>query len=279
MDHHAFPCALTGQLMQKLGECWLFQQANTKPPGSLVGLPDIASRPRFSTTSIVYHLNQPLKQAPHLRFRNGFSIIEVMIAITVLAVALAAILNNYQVLDSARRDTAARGAVSEIARAILDRVVASDVRALGTANPTAAVVPQPWSLARVEDLPAVRPPLSIQAANPNDDLVVQGLLPANVIVPNLRVYIEYYRGDDVIDAQTGTVIAQGAIDDTAFDAVGKFRDAFRIPAWRTARRLATDQAPYLQIAEDSPMVIRIILVWDFNQRLEFYTTKRRSSGA
>jgi len=204
--------------------------------------------------------------------------IEVMIALTVLAVAITAILGNYQVLNSARTDTAARGAVSEIGRAILDRITAGDLRALGAETPIGGVVAQPWSLVRSEDLPALRPPLTQNAADPADDLITQGLIPGPVPVEGLRVYIEYYRGLQVLDISTGAVLFSGVLDEN-YVARGDFRAAFANPGWRDARRLATNQAPIGQVAEDDPVVIRIVITWGFNQRLEFYTTKRRPPGA
>lgn len=203
--------------------------------------------------------------------------IEVMIAITVLAVAITAILGNYQTLDSSRRDTASRGAIAELARGILDRIVAADAQSLGNETTPPGAVAQPWSLARIEDDPALRPPLTQNAPNEEDDLVALGLIPGPVPVEDIQVWIEYYRGLDVLDPSSGDVISRGVLSET-FDEREDFREFFRNPTWRQDRRLATNITPILQVDEDDPIVIRLILIWEGGQRLEFYTIKRRSPG-
>ena len=203
--------------------------------------------------------------------------IEVMIALTILAIAITAILSNYHVLNTVRQDTAARGAVSELGRAILDRITAGDMRALGVLSPAGSGVAQPWSLMRSEDLPLLRPPMTQGAADPANDLVALGLIPGPMPVTDLQVFIEYFRGVNVIDLTTGIVQLSGVLDENYLER-GDFREAFTDPDWRTARRLAGNAPPIVQVADDDPIVIRVILTWGINQRLEFFTTKRRPPG-
>jgi prepilin-type N-terminal cleavage/methylation domain-containing protein len=209
--------------------------------------------------------------------RRGFSLIEVMIALTVLAIALTAILGNYLTLNQTRTDTNDRGAVAEIGRSILDRLIACDMRALGLATATSGGVAQPWSVPRYEGDTAPNPgPMRLDgpaADNPVD----LGLLPSKVTIPNLAIYIEYYRGLERISPVDGTT-QPGVMDDPGLTSRETFEQLFQSSTWRNERKLSTSEPPIMQVDDEQPVVIRVIITWGNKQRMSFYTTKRRPPG-
>jgi type II secretory pathway component PulJ len=212
--------------------------------------------------------------------RAAFTILEVMFAVTFLAISLTTVVGFYQNQHQMRRDTDERGRVTELGRHLLDRIIGADARALGNPTPPSGTVAMPWSMPRYESEGDA--PLSEGAAIATDDLKNLGLVDRATQVSGLQVWIEYYRGLDTLDPVTNTIL-EGVMDEN-FTESSDFRKAFRVESWLDGRRLSTVSAPYLQVDAEDPYVVRVIMTWSgqgdvaVNQRLEFFTVKRRPGG-
>lgn len=202
-----------------------------------------------------------------VRTKAGFSLMEVTIAMTILALAASGILSYFGTLYEMRKSNDNLSQVQALANEIVDRISAADDTILG--DPVEA----PWSLARYEDnVTGDRAPLSDTAADPLDHLVGSGLMATLSSASQVEVYIEYYQG---LTRDVGGVVTPGVMDAGA-TSVDDFRTNFRNPTWRAARRLNPTVQPTLQTAENAPFVVRIIVVFGGGtQRIECYTAKRR----
>jgi prepilin-type N-terminal cleavage/methylation domain-containing protein len=200
--------------------------------------------------------------------RAGLSLIEIMIAMSVLALASTGILSYFSTLYEMRRTNDSLSQIQALAMEITERISAADAQRLG--SPTEA----PWSQARFEDaVSGDRPPLTEKATSTDDSLVGSRLMAQTSGLPALRIYVEYYRGLTRTNPATG-VVEPGVMDDGLSNAQD-FNDRFRDPTFRAARRLDPTALPYLQIPENTPFIIRIIFIYDDERRFECYSAKRR----
>lgn len=187
-----------------------------------------------------------------------------MLAVVVLASALTVMVGDFltaqQLRDFAREQVMAQ----EIGRSLLMRLQGAPVSRLG-------VVTDRWGIARHED--AGDPPLVDRVgADANDDLVALGVRTTRGNLDDLQVFVEYYRGIASSDPSTGLpAILPGVMDGFAVDAdpvvsYTQYSDA----AWRTPRRLAGGLSPAAQVPTNTPIVIRVIVLWDQTNRIELY---------
>lgn len=200
----------------------------------------------------------------------AFSLIEVMCAMTILVIALTGILAQMQVVQGARSMATEQSKVQDVLRQTLERIAATQLFELGT---TAAE----WSMARYEDnVNGDRPPLTdLPTATDGDSLIGQGFIDSPTGIPDFQVFIEYYRGVHVRDA-TLAVTSRGIMQDSdVFTASGNFHLEFKDATKRADWRLNPTN-PVLQVGEDEPVVIRVLIRWN-NQSIQAFTARRRSA--
>lgn len=134
--------------------------------------------------SAVYPRSNPRRQA--------FSMIEVMVAVAVLATVMTILASNLYTLNNARTTMKERAVAQEVGRLMSERIQSENFNRLGTSDASMA-----WSLHRRltpwpgNSTPA-NPPMT-EDGLPENNLITQGLLQQRSGVRDLRVYLEYYR--------------------------------------------------------------------------------------
>ncbi len=124
--------------------------------------------------------------------RRAFSMIEVMVAVAVLATVMTILASNLYTLNNVRATMKERAVAQEIARLMSERIQSEVFSNLGTGNTNMG-----WSWhRRLTPAPgSTNPtnPLTETAANPSDNLIAQGLLQQPSEIAGLSVFLEYYR--------------------------------------------------------------------------------------
>ena len=198
--------------------------------------------------------------------RAGMSLVEVMCAMVVISVALLAAIGQMQIVNTSSDIANQHARIQEVAHSLLDRIVGSDPANLGGA----AI---PWSQPRYEDtVTGNNPPLDESGGA--DDLKVLGVIQQSSGLPSLKIYVEYYRG---LEEPLGATTVPGVMD-TAFIDAHDFTVKFQDLTFRTDRRLSTTPPIISQVVAENPVVIRLIIIWDPNQRIELYAVKRRPTS-
>jgi type II secretory pathway pseudopilin PulG len=222
------------------------------------------------------HLTEiPPRDGP--RALGGFSLVEVMITIGLLTVALGAMVEIMGNQSQRRRLDESQVAAASIAAQVAERIQSARWEWLGTER-------QPWSYGRYLDLQGTagaRPPMTYSAADPENDLETQGLLPKGVLQTGtevgLEVYIEWYRGLDA-PADSG-IVSPGVFTATdGIDATTAFRTTIQVdgklaqdaPVNAQYRRIDSgtgvwnpdlDLSPTTFITDSEPLAARIIVRW------------------
>jgi prepilin-type N-terminal cleavage/methylation domain-containing protein len=221
---------------------------------------------------------------------RGFTLIEVMIAVALLATGLGAVLVHYSTLQEQRKATTQRSIAQDVLRQLTERISTANAWDLGDPIPTGspAAIKLPWSLARFEDPTVVsdRDPMTENAPLPGDDLRLLGVIQRPTGLDQIVVFVEYYRGVRVRTA-SGLLVPgptnAGAIDGDAdgdgvndeFLAPGDYRARFSDVAWRRDRMLDPTRKPCEQIGDNEPFLIRVLVVYNLTQRLECFCVKQR----
>jgi prepilin-type N-terminal cleavage/methylation domain-containing protein len=229
--------------------------------------------------------------------RAAMTLIEVMIALSVLALGLCAVMTHYVTLYDMRQHTQHLAQVQEVVRALNERIEAADVWALGAVVVTPGPPPQyllPWSLPRFEGgysvtVSGVTTVLDFPPMTEKDLLAPDiALIQRPINMPELKVYCEYYRyeHDDNGTPATPTDDRPGLLDlltnagkteDTAVpgDLQGEFirHQIDTVPQCRIDPTIP----PVTDVADHRTIAVRIIATWGENnvQRYELFTAKRR----
>lgn len=201
-------------------------------------------------------------RAPASMTTKGFSLIEVMLAVTILAMGLTVLVSDFMRSFQARDFAERQIEVQEVSRALLNRLLGA---------PTADLGVQPWAIARIE---GVDTPLTANGTGTAaTDLVQMGVRTLPATTTDLNLFVEYYRGIQSPDPSSGApTILDGVLDDFSDTdppeaSYAQFRDA----AWRAARRLNGAVPPSVQVPVNTPVLIRIVAVWNNGaQRMEFH---------
>ena len=132
--------------------------------------------------------------------RWAFSMIEVMIAIAILATVMTILASNLYTLNNSRINMKERAVAREIARLMSERIQSENFAQLGTSNTTLG-----WSWhRRLTPIPgfaaAGNPPLTENAALPEHNIIAQGLLQQRSEIRDLSVFLEYYRNTTLMNA-------------------------------------------------------------------------------
>ncbi len=219
------------------------------------------------------------------RARAGLSLIEVMIAIAVLAIGVSSVFAHYITLYQLRGSTKGLGQVQDVMRSVFERIVAADGAILNTVAPVNSEYVYLWSVPRYEDFTDVNndgiddalrgvynPPMTeADLLNP----AFGPLLIDPVNVDDLRVYVEYYRGDRD-DNGSPTVPGDdlpGMLDTALINDPGEFTARFADPAIRDLCRLDPALPPLEQVPFDKTVLIRVLVVGG-GRRAELFTAKR-----
>lgn len=169
----------------------------------------------------------PRPRRPGAEARRGFSYIEVMISVAILATALATMMGTIYSLNTAHQGEREDAIVQQLANTMVERVMGANFATLGQSIlPTVTPDQNAWSWQRRATLlptivaqqfgqvdstgavltQPVNPPLmeNVPASNPNQatsDLVLLGLEPSVSGLQGLRVYLEYYNMNILLDQQ------------------------------------------------------------------------------
>lgn len=233
----------------------------------------------------------------------GMSLLEVMLAMSILAVGLLAAISQFSILRGTRQMASDNTIAANVANAIAERLIGMRSELIGTSS-------APWSAARTEpntgdanptlpliddtDGPGFLPdgpddPVTGRSAR---GLQTLGLYPQATGLANLRVYIEYYRAVNAIrDDGTADPTRPGLMDEEDYTYTGgtadfRTRFYFDIPQAdipttalpgivtnRTNYRLDPAQPPFSSVGQYDPVAIRIFLTWGNRQHLSLITAR------
>ncbi|MCS6970845.1 MAG: prepilin-type N-terminal cleavage/methylation domain-containing protein [Planctomycetota bacterium] len=240
---------------------------------------------------------------------GGFSLIEVIITLSILVAALLLIVGQQANILTLQRSTRDSGQVDRVLQALINRFQTTPASHLATER-------APWSIARYEQVSGLPPshlplgasirgrdPLTTQSRNffgnpvpPLDHLVALGLCAGSDVPADLRVYVEYYRALSYTDAAgvqrlgmldlgttSGAAFRAGVYNDPVQPAFG-IRPAYQLEGW-DPRDVSANNNPWMRglIPAEHPLAIRVIAVWDDadpdpalyrpRQRRELFTAK------
>jgi len=170
---------------------------------------------------------RPRPASAAARARRGFTFVEVMISVCILAAALITMMGTIYSLNTAHQGEREDAIVQQLANTMVERVMGANFATLGQAIlPTVTPDQNAWSWQRRATLlptqvaqqfgqidmttavltQPVNPPLmeNVPASNPNQatsDLVLLGLEPSVTGLNGLRVYLEYYNMNILLNQQ------------------------------------------------------------------------------
>ena len=185
------------------------------------------------------------------------SLIEVMIAISVMAVALLVILGHQATLNNLRAHSLSRSLQTVAVNNLVNLVDGSNWDELGRAE-------RPWSLSRLQAGGSTNPPLQIS------DLVGAGMIAsetghfsgaqaADSASGNLRFYFEYYRATANLDSAYVAIPTQPGLLDAQQTSTNGFRSAFTTNAatCRIVPNPTLGLVDATQITAGNPVLIRL----------------------
>ena len=199
---------------------------------------------------------------------NAFSLLEVMIALSIFAVILSAIVANMASLSSARQFTRDQQQANDLGRQIMEKIQALDFNTLGMDGH--------WSEPRflVDDDGEEMRGLSV------DELRAAGVFDGPIALNELEVFVECYRGIDAgFDGQH--LARNNAANPGLMQYVDETADAYLA---RSSSYVLDQPSPYrlpnreaiAQVGTD-PVVFRIVIRWDGRLRYELMTARRKGS--
>jgi type II secretory pathway pseudopilin PulG len=212
------------------------------------------------------HLPTLLTRSPG---RWAFSMIEVMIALAVLATVMTILASNLYTLSNVRTTMKERAVAQEIARLMSERIQSQVFASLGGSGTEMGwsqhrrLTPAPGSTVPTN-------PMTETATNPADNLIAQGLLQQPSEIAGLSVFLEYYRQSLVETMATSPNPSQVWQEVTT--ATGAFAG--------DTTHLCPDLDP-IQDARDNPgefVIMRVIVRWNprigGTQQVEFTVAKK-----
>lgn len=202
--------------------------------------------------------------------RWAFSMIEVMVAVAILATVMTILASNLYTLNNARINMKERAVAREIARLMSERIQSENFAQLGTSNTTLG-----WSWhRRLTPRPglgaAVNPPLTEDAALPENNLINQGLLQQRSEIRNLSVYLEYYRDTTLMQAMVAS-----AAPATTWREISTSTGSYA----GSHAYILPETNPLGSSANDPFIMMRIIVSWSAHiggtQQLELVVAKKQ----
>lgn len=216
----------------------------------------------------------PIPSCPPARSTGGFTLVEVIMAIGILTVAIGGIISYTGSLHQRARLSESQSAGAAVAKALAERLQGARWEWLGTSR-------LPWSYGRyLSSSIASHPPMTLTGTG-DDNLSELGFTLAGVGGENMAVYLEYYRGIDLTDAN-GNAIAgfPGIYSEATLTRASDFGKTFlAVPNDQTSPianaywlRLedgstyaaSGTQSPTALVQENAPLGVRIIVTWVVN---------------
>lgn len=226
------------------------------------------------------------------------SLIEVMLALSVLTIGIFASMSHFATLSNMRRMASEANTARAIVSALAERFQGSRWDMIGTDNAY-------WSLPRLEPgavaaSAIANEPLMDDAFVPTSERDERGLQRLGLLqtasgLTDLRVYVEFYRAltsrneDGEVDA-TKPGVMDGEVGGIDYTDASHFQRMYRfdqrwsdvpageqsaITARRTSVRLDTGTAPTVQVGEHDPIAIRILATWGERGQYSLFTARKR----
>ena len=191
-----------------------------------------------------------------VRGRSAFSMIEVMVAVAVVAIGLMALLEGIATQKVARDGVRDSQRVAALLTALNERLISQEWRTLGVDGPndpagTGWSTPTPFDIAN---------PLA--GGKPEALLLRHGLLVQPTGLQNLRVYVEYYRAETqfggargLLDNDTG-----GFVSNRPRQFANELEARTGLPT-RLVQAQRFDTNPTAVIGSGEPLAIRVVVAW------------------
>ncbi|MFM2091476.1 MAG: hypothetical protein RLZZ127_1965 [Planctomycetota bacterium] len=203
----------------------------------------------------------------HARLRGGLTLIEVMIALAVIATGVMALMNGIYSQSVARKGVRDSERVVDLTAAIQERLLSEAWPVLGV---SAWSTPQVFS----ESAP-------FAGGHSEQELLASGIISQPTGLRNLRLYLEYYLAQSrivgfgsgaielrgLMDAQTD-IDGDGVVDLFADETSARAGYAVNIASATaasqagSARTVRYDEAPAANAPKDQPIAIRAVVVWE-----------------
>lgn len=235
--------------------------------------------------------------------RTAMSLLEIMMALSVLTVGIFASMSHFGTLSALRKQATEINAAHTIVAALAERFQGCRWDVIGSS----AV---PWSLPRPEPgavtgAAIANPPLmddvNMTAADrPLRGLQTLGLAQGASGLPELRIYVEFFRsltarndaGDadltrpGIMDREPGGVTYSGIDDfrtkyafETRWGNIGSLNDQATtqtsVATNRKTYRLDTASVPTSQVGDNDPITIRILATWGDRGQFAVLTARKR----
>lgn len=231
---------------------------------------------------------------------SGMSLLEVMIAMSVLAVGLLASISGFATLDKSRRMAKDSVVATALVNAIADRFQGVRYDVIGSATNA------PWSLERTEPGTSVAAPLNQPLVDDSNSLHFStnggtpatrglqtlGVYPTSTGLENLCIYVEYYRGtmslkDDGAPDPAKPGLMSGENGGAAYATTTAFNDLFRFTLRRenivsglsaaAASTVFANRDLYrvdpTSASSTDTIVMRILVTWGAGQQLSILTAR------
>jgi prepilin-type N-terminal cleavage/methylation domain-containing protein len=234
------------------------QGAEQEPPTSEPGSKSVFRKP---ATSRVPRPNGA---------EGGFSLIEIMISIAVLATIMAALTSSMFTMSQIRRANKEQNQVAELTRLLAERIMGANWDWIGRDRPDEGTVQYQhgaWSWHRphyiAQPIPLTESdgdPVHTIGFDPRasgdtgsvNDLQALKLVDGPTGIANLKIYVEYYRAsvfDDLFTASGGTA---------PFDLWKARTDG----ATATSLYAFPSQLGLFGLARDEALIVRVLMTWD-----------------
>lgn len=228
--------------------------------------------------------------------RLAMSLLEVMIALSVLTIGIFASLSHFMTLSSMRKQTGEIATARNIVAALAERFQGCRWEVVGVST-------APWSLPRAEPgsvTTVANDPMMDDASLSAADRPLRGLQSLGLAqeasnLPDLRVYVEYYRALTILDESGNADTTKPGIMDrepggTTYANADAFESSYHFESrWdglpvtlaattaaaRATYRLAATALPTAQVGENDPVCIRILATWGQSGHFAVFTARKR----
>jgi len=180
-----------------------------------------------------------------------------MISLAVLATGIMAIIGHIGTLKLARDSAYDISVIDNLASELTDRIQGGRWEVLGAPG-AAWTLPRPFTGA----LPGHNPPMTDTAANSQDNLVSIGLLRRKTFIPNLKVYVDYYRAVTSYDDAGVVIPGQEGLMDGEKNTYTQVSPIWKNESSLTPFLLDPGSIPTTLVGVSDPIIIRITITSD-----------------
>lgn len=227
------------------------------------------------TTPMHQPTTVPGRIPAHETLRAGMTIMEIMVAFAIIAIAIVSILGNMANLSSARKEAPDVVAVNQVLFSLVDRLQAAHEDQIGSAA---------WAKYRYRDLSVAGGNLGPLVETAGDDSLITAGLLSKPLGLNLRVYVEFYRGVTRLDDNGVPITSEPGLmdgEDATYTTPAGFKAKLASATERARFRLSTTDSAWNQVGSNDPLVIRVIAVYclpsepDRDRSLELITGRKK----